>query len=564
LLDELLRRNLGVSDPRDAEQLAQALARKYPDKAARVLEEAQGLPVAFGRTTSAALVAPRAESVTLATTALDAARRAAQADLDYLLQHNALRYRRPELRGWGAAVEREFVEGAAAALRAQDTTQRSRVVLAMRKLNDMALAARYAGALRAEVRPALRRLAGSLDRGASALLVSMGEALYNSGLVGTPNALSISVEDLRERRDAVLMSLRRLLGVTETRDPLDTSAPGYLALSALLKTVQQRGGEQELLIYLHESTLRATIEKVVNLASGATGESLRTAQTMLSAELERLHRLSLLVADVKAEIGSSASVSLDEFAAALGLFVESFQNGAAVARLVELAVPVGLDSIDGELTEHGPDLRAIFMDMHRHARTVDDAWESEVPPQLVDPEWMWLLDVSHTLMRRAAEFVALGAGKLPGWTAAPLDSPKVSPAEASAQVMFLFALSTGALPYVLGGGTLQGGELPAPATTFRYMTEPTRVLLEARRNFLLASWNFSKNMSATSRNVRIEANDIWFVETSESGSDSIWSVGKGSSTPPKSEQWGREFARQQVSAQDFARAAKELGDSITS
>src|SRR5262245_26628473 len=103
-IDNLIRRELKVGDPRDPQQIAQALSERYQgDLRAQSIEgEAKGLP--FLRTPALRTSAPPPPTAT--NVDLDQARHDVAMDLNTLLHDNLSKDIRPELEGWQSVVQR--------------------------------------------------------------------------------------------------------------------------------------------------------------------------------------------------------------------------------------------------------------------------------------------------------------------------------------------------------------------------------------------------------------------------------------------------------------------------
>src|ERR1044072_6364638 len=100
-VDNVIRRALKISDPSNADEVAKGLLARYPEDAARIRREQQGLPFSVFKAQQAA--APPATAARrrrpAASTALDVA-------LADLTTNPKLADIRPELRGWDTTIRR--------------------------------------------------------------------------------------------------------------------------------------------------------------------------------------------------------------------------------------------------------------------------------------------------------------------------------------------------------------------------------------------------------------------------------------------------------------------------
>jgi hypothetical protein len=212
-LDNLIRRELRVSDPKDPKQIAEALLTRYKDdpRAVGIAREAQGLP--FLQT------APVQAAVSQVVTSNDLDLQQAISDIDRDLQeltsNTVLKDITPELQGWSTAIRAAIAEGTASARFALDARQRDKTFGIRRTLGDYARMARLVGALTPTRNINFRKLAQSLDEAASVFLVMMGEALANGGVSGGRFLLQVPYSELQVRRDTAIFAMRNLIGATQ-------------------------------------------------------------------------------------------------------------------------------------------------------------------------------------------------------------------------------------------------------------------------------------------------------------------------------------------------------------
>jgi hypothetical protein len=201
-LDNLLRRELKVSDPNDAKQIAEALFARYKDtpRAAAITREAQGVP--FALTPSTAM--PMPQVMRSSDTEWEQAVNDVERDLQALSENAILKDIKPELQGWTMAIRSAIADGVNAARYALDARRRDVAFGLRRTLGDYARMARLVGILTPGMNINYRKLAQSLDEVASVLLVMMGEAIANVGFNGGRFLLQAPYSELQARRDAVI------------------------------------------------------------------------------------------------------------------------------------------------------------------------------------------------------------------------------------------------------------------------------------------------------------------------------------------------------------------------
>lgn len=339
LADNLMRRVLRISDPRNAQEVADGLGRAYPTESAELNEEIQGLPIG--------LPAPpvvTALSTSMASRELDQARAYIDRDLAFLSGSSQLKEIEVELLSWGDTIRTWLADGAMATSQALDSAARDRVFSARRILLDYARLARLLGALTPGFNIPYRRFARSLDEAAGILLVSLGEALAQIGFSGDRLLLQAPVADLSARADAAVAALRNLSGsVQDAFSP--TAWPwGLNAYRELLQELES-AGHGDIRVLLVESGLRAFTDELIQRISNSSGDGYRALAATQVVALERVERLIR----VALKYGKN-SPPLASFLSALQLFVDTF-NGGNAGRLIALGRPLlsatGLYSFGG-------------------------------------------------------------------------------------------------------------------------------------------------------------------------------------------------------------------------
>lgn len=334
-VDNLIRRELKVGDPRDPKQIAQALADRYQatTRAQAIDGEAKGLPFLHTpMVRSPEMQAPVASDVDL-----QQAREDVQQDIETLVRDNLTKDIRPELEGWQAVIQRSIDEGVAAARNGLDPHRRDTAFAMRRQLGEYARLSRLIGALTPALNRSFRNLAISLDEVSSVVLVLMGESMANLGFSGGRFLLQAPYSELQARRDAVLNALRQVDGVSSLVGSSGTWPRGLRAYRQL-NTVLEARGQGDLRSLMNEAELSRTLDELVQLASGGTPHGLRSIGSTAWAPLNRLNRF---VQGTLRQV-APASHELATLHEALLLFLEGFVPAGGF-RLLRVARPTVLN-----------------------------------------------------------------------------------------------------------------------------------------------------------------------------------------------------------------------------
>ncbi|MEO0804375.1 MAG: hypothetical protein AAFY57_19190, partial [Cyanobacteria bacterium J06642_2] len=330
-LDNLLRRELNVSDPSDAQQVANALLSLYQDtpKAIAINREAEGVPF---------LTAPSATPMmTPQATSSDVELQQAIADVDRdlleLTTNSLLKDVKVELEGWAAAVRFAIADGVNAARFALDTRQRDKALGIRRTLGDYARMARLVGALTPSLNTTYRKFAQSLDEVASVMLVMMGEALANVGFSGGRFLLQVPYSELQTRRDAVIHALRNLTGSTQEAYGPNEWPRGLDAYRRLYEELE-RQGQGDLRSLLVETEIARIMDNLIHRIDHGNVEGLRQIGSTAQLDLQRFRRLIIIAQ----RLVRPESPPLTTFLSALQLFTQAF-NSAGGFRLMKIARP---------------------------------------------------------------------------------------------------------------------------------------------------------------------------------------------------------------------------------
>lgn len=351
LLDDFMRRELRVGDPRNLAEVLVALQRRYPAAVRRIEQESTGVPVQLG--TFGAL--PEVVARAVATPSSREGQRVMDnldRDLQALLLHPANRDVLPELRGWRSTLTREASEGMAAAALAQDPAKRDRAFTAIRQLEEFARVARLTSTNRIELLYEYRRLATTIDAAAMAIRIAMGEALDAAGLSDGGLILPIAATEGRERKQGLIFAIRRLAGTSGNDDWPDAPASFGQLRNRLFKRRRT-----ELLVYLREDELTIRLDRLLGEVERQDASSLRELTADNMGELSRLQELLSVIAEPDPDPNVepvATSEALSAFVQNLRLFLELFgfgddtQGSRVGARLTELALPLPLAATNGD------------------------------------------------------------------------------------------------------------------------------------------------------------------------------------------------------------------------
>ncbi len=343
LVDNVLRRELRLSDPNDPAQISAALLNLYPTVSDQMARERAGF--SYSDAPSLAPVVPQQGGATSAE--VGQARDDLERDCTTMTTSSELKDVQIELSGWARAVQQATTDGLAAGQLSLDMVQFDRAISARRTLEDYARLARYVGAMSGDTSPYFRHFAQSCDVMGGLILVSMGEGMAASGVTRGSSMIRVSAGDLQSRRNAVIYSLRNLIGSVEA-PPADGGWPrGPEAYRHLVRHLEI-SGQTDLRTLLDEAALAGSLDQLVDLAVGATSAGLRelsTASAMLVQRLQQLVQYGQTVPATYSAMtgrptpgGTPESPPLVGFISALQLFIDAFTL-ASTGRLLYLARP---------------------------------------------------------------------------------------------------------------------------------------------------------------------------------------------------------------------------------
>lgn len=355
-VDNLLRKTLRVSDPRDPDQIANALLNFYPEEADRDRRERAGLP--YSSVPDYVPVAPNTgpSSVELAQAQDDLER-----DLQTLSTSSPLKDIRIEMIGWGRSIRQIANDGLAAARLALDSVNHDRAMSARRQLGEYSRLARYVGTLTDGSAILFRRFAQSCDVLAGLILVAIGEGLASNGITRSTSIVRSAAGELQARRNAVIMALRTLTGSVESSLGQEDWPRGIEAYRNLVQQLEA-GGQADLRALLEESALSQAMDDLVDLSTGASVEGLRELSTASAMLVHRFQRLIQFGQSIQVPIetpitlGSPESPPLVAFVSSLQLFVDAFVAQGS-SRLLYVARPPII--VYGLYGAGGPDRGAV-------------------------------------------------------------------------------------------------------------------------------------------------------------------------------------------------------------
>ncbi|WP_139558334.1 hypothetical protein [Methylotetracoccus oryzae] len=384
-LDNLLRRELRVSDPNDPHQIANALLDRFKEspRAQAIGQEARGLP--FLQALPAAVSAmPAGNSSDVE---LQQAKDDVERDLQELLTNSLLKDVTPEIHGWAQAIRSAIQEGTMAARFALDPRQRDKSFAIRRQLSDYARMARLVGTLTPATSMIYRKFAQSLDEVGAVILVLMGESLSNVGFNGGRFLLQVPFAELEVRRDTVIYSLRNLIGATqEAYGPNDW--PRGLDGYRLLFRELENQGYGDLRALLQENELSRIMDELIERADHGRVQGLRALGSTARIDIERFRRLVVIGQQLAVDEQNQPapwSPPLTAFLESLLLFSDSFDSSGGF-RLVRVARPPVLyyGLFGNRVADAGEDrLMALIVERNRLAEGLDCWADCECGPDAV-------------------------------------------------------------------------------------------------------------------------------------------------------------------------------------
>ena len=410
-LDNMLRNQLRVSNPRDPRQIAEGLLAFYQDlpQAAGIKQEAMGLPFLQQPT----VVPPPPRQPGSSDTEFNIANGDVEKALADLASNPLTNDITPEMQGWGDSIRTAIVQGKAAAQMGLDPTQRDKVIAMRRQLGEYARMARFVGSLSPGMTQNYRRLGRGLDEVSAVLLVMLGESLASVGFSTGYYLLQVPLQELQQRRDAVIYALRNFVGGSQQAYGPDDWPRGIDAYRRLYNWLEQQG-QGDLRSLLLENELARSMDALITRAQNGTSDGLRALGVTAQLDIERFRRMAIVAPGAMQDENGyvDRSPPLEAYLQALDLFSQTFKTGGGL-RLLRIARPpillYGLYSVS-QIEEDGAlfDLVAV-----RGALAVifDGLFPSNaargVQPQV-------LLDMVLATLDRGIDLLALGSGAKEG------------------------------------------------------------------------------------------------------------------------------------------------------
>jgi hypothetical protein len=402
-IDNMLRNQLRISNPRDPKQIAQGLAAYYQDlpQTAAINQEAAGLP--FQQTRALPMAPPHQPSSS------DAEFNIANGDVEKALQdlaNNPLTNDiTPEMQGWGDSIRVAIAESKAAAQAGLDPTNRDKVIAMRRQLGEYARMARFVGSLSPGMTQNFRRLGRGLDEVSAVLLVMLGESLASVGFATGYYLLQVPLPELQQRRDAVIFALRNFAGGAQQAYGPDDWPRGIDAYRRVYNWLEAQG-QGDLRSLLLENEIARTMDALITRAQNGTADGLRALGVTAQLDIERFRRMVIVAPGA---LASDRSPPLETYLQALGLFAETFKPAGGL-RLLRIARPPILlyGLYRTSQIEHDTALFTLVMVRGTLATIFDGLFPSNaargVKPQV-------LLDMLLCELDRGIDLLALGSGE---------------------------------------------------------------------------------------------------------------------------------------------------------
>jgi hypothetical protein len=405
-LDNMLRNQLKVSNPRDPKQVAEGLLAYYRDlpQAAGIRQEALGLP--FLQTpTMPALPPPQP-------TSSDAEFNIANSDVEKALQDLASNPLTnditPEMQGWGDSIRGAIVQAHAAARMGLDPTQRDRVIAVRRQLGEYGRMARFVGSLSPGMTQNYRRLGQAMDEMSAVLLVMLGESLASVGFAAGYYLLQVPLAEVQQRRDAVIFALRNFMGGAQEAYGPDDWPRGIEAYRKLYEWLEQQG-QGDLRSLLLENDIAQTMDALIARAQNGTPEGLRALGVTAQLDIERFRRMGIVApgAMMRPDGFIDRSPPLESYLEALRLFANTFRPAGGL-RLLRIARPPILfyGIYNPNLLEDDRELVELIM-VRGNLATIFDGLFAGGSTRGVEPQV--LLDMLLLELDRGIDLLALGS-----------------------------------------------------------------------------------------------------------------------------------------------------------
>jgi len=407
-IDNMLRNQLKVSNPRDPKQVAEGLLAFYQElpQTAGIRQEALGLPFLQAPTTPALALPPPQP------TSSDAEFNIANSDVEKALQDLASNPLTnditPEMQGWGDSIRSAIVQGHTAARMGLDPTQRDLVIGIRRQLGEYGRMARFVGSLSPGMTQNYRRLGQAMDEMSAVLLVMLGESLASVGFAAGYYLLQVPLAEVQQRRDAVVFALRNFMGGAQEAYGPDDWPRGIDAYRRVYRWLEEQG-QGDLRSLLLENEIAGSMDTLIARAQNGTPQGLRALGVTAQLDIERFRRMAIVApgALMRADGFYDRSPPLEAYLQALELFAETFKPAGGL-RLLRIARPPILfyGIYNPNLLEDDRELVELIM-VRGNLSTIFDGLFPGASARQVEPQV--LLDMLLLELDRGIDLLALGA-----------------------------------------------------------------------------------------------------------------------------------------------------------
>jgi hypothetical protein len=153
--------------------------------------------------------------------------------------------------------------------------------------------ARFFGSLSPGMTQNFRQLAKGLDEVSAVLLVTLGESLASVGFATGYYLLQVPLQELQQRRDAVIFALRNFNGGAQQSYGPDDWPRSIDAYRRLYKWLEEQG-QGDLRSLLLENEVAQTMDALITPAQNGTAEGLRALGATAQLDIERFRRLVIV------------------------------------------------------------------------------------------------------------------------------------------------------------------------------------------------------------------------------------------------------------------------------
>jgi hypothetical protein len=220
-----------------------------------------------------------------------------------------------------------------------DPAQRDKVMAVRRQLGEYARMARGVGSLSPGMTQNYRRLGRALDEVSAVRLVILGESLASVGFATDYYLLQVPLQELQQRRDAVIYALRNFNGGAQQSYGPDDWPCGIDAYCGVYNWLEEQG-QGDLRSLPLENEVAQTMDALIGRAQNGTPEGLRALGVTAQLDIERFRRMAIVAPGAMARLGGGFDrpPPLEAYLQALGLFAQTFRPAGGL-RLLRVARP---------------------------------------------------------------------------------------------------------------------------------------------------------------------------------------------------------------------------------